>query len=264
LLLTNALGFFEFNGGTLSVKSSTVNNGQVFRVGNGDSPATFAMAGNGTHSFSNGLAISTYGSLVGNGTIAGALTVEAGGTFAPGASVGKIVLSNSPSLQGHTRMEISKSGAPLTNDQIQVTAALTYGGELTVSNLGPTALALGDRFPLFSANSYTGAFSVVTLPPLSPGLGWTNKLLVDGSLEVVVVALPKFTSASRSGTNVIISGTGGPANAPYAVLTATNVTTPLSNWVSLVTNQFDSNGNFSFTNPIAPGELQRYFRIRTP
>src|SRR5439155_4497842 len=28
LLLTNTLGFFEFNGGALSVKSSTVNNGQ--------------------------------------------------------------------------------------------------------------------------------------------------------------------------------------------------------------------------------------------
>jgi T5SS/PEP-CTERM-associated repeat protein len=262
LLLTNTAGFFEFNGGTLSVKGITVNNGQVFRVGNGGSPATFAMAGNGTHSFSNGLAISTYGSLVGNGTIVGALTVEAGGTFAPGASVGKIVLSNSPSLQGHTRMEISKSGATLTNDQIQVTAALTYGGELTISNLGPTALALGDRFPLFSATSYGGAFSVVTLPSPPVGLNWTNKLLVDGSIEVI--AGPKFTGVSLSGTNVIISGTGGTPNAPYAVLTATNVITPLSNWVSIATNLFDSSGNFSFTNGIAPEIPQRFFRIRSP
>jgi len=264
LVMTNTLGLFEFNGGELSSGNSTVNNGQLFRVGNGDSPATFAMAGNGTHSFSNGLAISTYGSLVGNGTIVGALTVEAGGTFAPGASVGKIVLSNSPSLQGHTRMEISKSGATLTNDQIQVTAALTYGGELTVSNLGPTALALGDRFPLFSANSYTGAFSVVTLPPVNPGLGWTNKLLVDGSIEVVSVPQPSFSSITVSGTNMVISGTNGSAGANYAVLTATNITIPLSNWVSIATNQFGSGGEFSFTNGIAPGDRQRFFRIRTP
>jgi hypothetical protein len=39
---------------------------------------------------------------------------------------------------------------------------------------------------------------------------------------------------------------------------------PLSIWVSLVTNQFDLSGNFSFTNGIAPGEPQRYFSLRVP
>src|SRR5204862_3043393 len=109
----------------------------------------------------------------------------------------------------------------LMNDQIHVAAPLTYGASLVVSNLGPTALAIGDRFPLFSANSYAGAFSVVSLPLLPPGLGWTNKLLVDGSFEVVAVAVPKFTGISVSGTNVIMSGTNGPANATYTVLAST-------------------------------------------
>ena len=63
---------------------------------------------------------------------------------------------------------------------------------------------------------------------------------------------------------MIISGNNGTSNAFYAVLASTNVTLPLSNWVSLVTNQFDSSGNFSFTNAIVPGIPQRYFRIRTP
>ena len=53
-------------------------------------------------------------------------------------------------------------------------------------------------------------------------------------------------------------------NASYAVLTATNINIPLSNWVSIKTNQFGSAGEFSFTNGIPPGEPQRYFRIRTP
>jgi T5SS/PEP-CTERM-associated repeat protein len=75
---------------------------------------------------------------------------------------------------------------------------------------------------------------------------------------------PSFRSITVSGTNVIIRGTNGSPNAPFAVLTATNVATPSSNWVSLVTNQFDSGGEFSFTNPVAPGDRQRYFRIRTP
>jgi len=67
-----------------------------------------------------------------------------------------------------------------------------------------------------------------------------------------------------SGTNVVLSGTNGTAGANYAVLTETNVTLPASNWLSLVTNQFGAGGSFAFTNGIAPGELQRYFRLRTP
>jgi len=51
----------------------------------------------------------------------------------------------------------------------------------------------------------------------------------------------------------------GPPNSPYALLTATNVATPLSNWVGLLTNQFGSGGQFIFTNPIAPGESRRFF-----
>ena len=91
-------------------------------------------------------------------------------------------------------MEVSKNGSTLTNNQVQVAGTLTYGGSLIVSNLGPSALAVGDRFPLFSASSYAGGFTNIILPPLSPGLGWTNKLLVDGSIEII--SGPQFVSTS--------------------------------------------------------------------
>ena len=152
----------------------------------------------------------------------------------------------------------------LTNDQIQVAGPLTYGGSLTVSNVGPAALTAGNSFQLFSAAGYGGTFAALTLPALEAGLSWTNKLLVNGSIEVIGVALPKFSTISLSGTNVVITGANGVSNAPYAVLTSTNVALPMSNWVSVATNQFDSSGNFSFTNGIAPGIPQRFFRIRTP
>lgn len=44
------------------------------------------------------------------------------------------------------------------------------------------------------------------------------------------------------------------------MLTATNVTLPLSNWVSIATNQIDANGNFLFTNAITPGVPQQFYR----
>ena len=161
-------------------------------------------------------------------------------------------------------MEISKTGTSLTNDQIQVAGPLTFGGALVITNIGPTALAGGDRFQLFSANSFAGGFSAISLPPLPPGLGWLNKLLLDGSIEVTVVTAPQFVGIQLSGTNVVVVGTNGTPGANYVVLTATNVALPASSWLSLLTNQFGAGGGFVFTNAIAPGEPQRYFRIRSP
>ena len=266
LLLTNAVGIFELIGGELNVGSSTVANSARFYIGNGIAAAAYRMTGTSAdvQSFANGLTVSANAVLQGNGTIAGSVTNANGGVISPGLSVGKLILSNSPSLQGAIIMEISKTGPTLTNDQFQVIAPLTYGGSLVVSNLGPTALAVGDRFPIFIATSYSGGFTNIILPSLPNGLDWANNLTVDGSIEVIAAALPTFSTISVSGTNVIVSGTNGTAGGNYAVLTATNVTTPLSNWVSLVTNQFGAGGSFSFTNAITPGELQRYYQIRSP
>lgn len=261
-------GFLQFNGGTLSVLNSRVSNGTFFQIGNGISPATMVLAGNGLHEFTAILVatVTSNATLTGNGTIGGTVPLQllAGSRLVPGASLGKMIFSNSPSLRGTVLMEISKNGAILTNDQIQVLAPLTYGGSLVISNLGPTALTVGDRFPLFTATSFAGSLSNIVLPPLASGLDWTNKLSVDGSIEVIALQQPAFASITLSGTNIVISGTNGPAGANYSVLTATNVALPLSNWVSIATNQFDSSGNFSITRPIVPGDLQRYFRVRIP
>jgi T5SS/PEP-CTERM-associated repeat protein len=185
LLLTNTLGFFEFNGGALSVKSTTVSNGQPFRVGNGVSPATLTLAGNGAHSFANGLTVLANGAVRGNGSLSGPFSVLSGGLLSPGTSIGTIVSASAPSLQGATLMEISQNGTTVSNDLFQVLKGLTYGGTLTVTNIGPDQLKAKSRFQLFSANGYSGSFSAITLPPLAPGLTWSNRLLLDGSIEIL-------------------------------------------------------------------------------
>ncbi|MGH8245733.1 MAG: hypothetical protein ACREUU_04800, partial [Gammaproteobacteria bacterium] len=174
-------------------------------------PATFILAGNGTHDFAGtlGLIVSSNATLTGNGSLAVQLRVQGGGRLVPGASVGKMCLSTPPFLSGTVLMEISKNGTVLTNDQIQVTGTLTYGGSLVVSHLGPAALTAGNNFKLFSATMYAGAFTSLHLPPLAPGLTWTNKLLMDGSIEVFAPpAIPmssgnytqSFDSLEMSGT----------------------------------------------------------------
>ncbi len=269
LLLTNALSRFEFNGGTLSSRNTRVSNGTLFRAGDGAKPATFILDGNGIHDFTGTLAftVSSNATLTGNGTIGGPLVLATGGKLIPGTAqnaIGRIIVSNSPVLLGTSILEISKNGAALTNDQIQVNASLSYGGSLVVSNLGPTALASGDTFRLFVASSYAGAFTNVSLPVLNSGWAWTNRLLVDGSIAVVGPPTPQIGSIVVSGTNVIISGTGGPSSSNYWVLASTNVALPLTNWTRILTNQFNGTGAFIFTNAIDAALPRRFYLLQVP
>jgi T5SS/PEP-CTERM-associated repeat protein len=265
LSLTTSAAVFEFNGGTLTATSSSVNNGLPFLVGNGVSAATNQLLGNGLHSFSQGLILTNNARLTGNGTILGTLTVATGGTVAPGNSIGQLVLGSSPVLNGTLLMEISKPDAfTLTNDQIQVSAPLTYGGALTVTNLGPSALAAGDVASLFNAASYDGAFTSFSLPALATGLMWTNRLLVDGSLAVVTLTPPSLSGVTRSGTNLLFNVTGGSPGGAFTVLTSTNVTLPRTSWTTNRTGNFDWLGNATVTNAISPVTPQRYFIVRAP
>jgi T5SS/PEP-CTERM-associated repeat protein len=264
LFLTNSLGFFELNGGVLSARTISNSTATVFRVGNGTSAATLNLAGNASHFFMAGLSVSNNGTLSGNGTVTGAVSVRPGGTLAPGTGIGRIVLNSAPSLQGQVVMEISKAVTVLTNDVVQVSGTITYGGSLVVTNVGPSVLSGGDRFQLFAAGGYAGSFSPVILPQLSPGLTWTNKLLLDGSIEVLGRPSPHFANVIQSGTNVVISGAGGPTNATYFVLASTNITLPLTNWTRILTNTIDGSGNFTFTTPLTPGLSQRFYVLLVP
>lgn len=185
LFLTNAPGFFEFNGGMLTLRATTNNNGRTFTIGNGTNAATLQLLG-GTNFFANNLVVASNASLIGNGTITGNLTNQAGGTLSPGTSIGKFTVNGALNLlAGSTNIfEINK--APLTNDSLVVTGAVAYGGTLIVTNLGGT-LTNGDNFKLFTGASYSGTFSALVLPSLSPGLYWTNKLLIDGSIGIYLV-----------------------------------------------------------------------------
>ncbi len=252
----------NFPAGLLSVGSSSISNNQPFAVANGTSEARLVLMGNDTHRFGEGIIIRGRGTLAGNGTITGGLTVENGGTLSPGQSVGELFLSQSPVLQGTTVMEISRNGLFLTNDQVQVAGPLTYGGRLTVTRIGATALSGGDRFRLFSASGYSGSFSPITLPSLPAGLSWTNRLLLDGSIEVVNRL--KIASIELLNGNVVIRGTGGAPNGDYYVLRAINVALPLASWSRISTNQFDGSGGFMFSRAVDPGIPEQFFTVQLP
>ena len=87
-------------------------------------------------------------------------------------------------------------------------------------------------------------------------------MVVAGMLSVVLNTAPVFNSIVRSGNSLILSGSGGVGNGSYLLLGTTNLTTPVSNWTRLLTNQFDVNGNFSLTNSPDPAVPQTFYALQ--
>lgn len=96
-----------------------------------------------------------------------------------------------------------------------------------------------------------------------------DSLGATGTLQLVVIAgsgesSPRIVNFHLEGAKAIFSGTNGPANQSFYVLTSTNVALALSNWAAIGTNSFDASGNFSFTNTINLAEPKRFFRLKVP
>jgi autotransporter-associated beta strand protein len=206
------------------------------------------------------------GMLGGVGVINGPVFVQSGGTLITSpAAIGTFTFNAGLTLAagGTNVMKINKSLQ--TNDQLAVAGALGYGGSLVVTNLAGTLVA-GDSFPLFNAGSYTGSFAGLSPATPGPGLIWnTGTLAADGTLRVMAAGPPDFGSFGLSGTNFILSVTGGPPGSPYRVVTSTNLTLPLTNWTPVWTNSFDANGNGQpLTNALDPAAQQQFFDILVP
>ena len=161
--------------------------------------------------------------LSGSGSVNGAVAIN--GTIAPGTSggtIGTLTLSNAPVLNGVTLIKINRNNGTPLNDQIVLpSSGITYGGTLTVNNIG-APLTAGDSFQIFSATNYNGAFATLNLPSLGTGLAWNTSTLTNGVLSVVLGAVaPQFSQVSLAGTNLVVSGAGGAANYNYSVLATT-------------------------------------------
>ena len=215
-----------------------------------------------------GLSLAFGQSLSGNGSVKGAVIVG-NGRLSPGSnSLGTLTFSNSLTLAAGSTNIFEINPSPLTNDAANISGALTNGGTLMVTNISVNALAAGNSFRLFQAASYSGNFAKVILPALEPGLAWdTNGLNTNGVIIVIATvspAPPVFDTITLSGGNLIFSGSGGPANASYYVLTATNLAAPRANWLRLATNQFTGLGAFVFTNASPTNTLQSFYQLQLP
>ena len=163
------------------------------------------------------LTVNANGTLGGSGLIGGPVTVQTGGTLAPGtptrgaltAALGTLTDNNTVTLAGTAVMKIDRSAAT-NSDQLAASSVVASAGAiLTVNNIGSTNFVAGDTFALFS-KPMSGSFTTVTLPVL-PGTNvyWTNNLALNGTIAVVAVAMVNTNSPvltnSYAGGNLTLS-----------------------------------------------------------
>ena len=258
-----------------SVEVSLVGNGsishssQIFFQGSDPNSTHIDVSGRSDQT----LTLASGQTLAGVGAINGSLVVSLGTTISPSGTnsvngntstnaVGAITASGNVILSGTTVLKLNGSG---TNDSVGAGGSLTYGGTLNLANISGSPLAVGNSLQVFSASSYNGSFASITPATPGAGLAWDTTQLISGVIKVAVgSSQPVIGSTKVSGGNLILSGTGGMANAGYSVLTTTNLVIPLSNWTLLSTGSFDGSGAFSVTNPISSGIAQSFYTIRTP
>ncbi|MEI7910062.1 MAG: autotransporter-associated beta strand repeat-containing protein [Verrucomicrobiota bacterium] len=185
ILTKTGTGTFALTGTNSFTGATTINNG-VLELNGSLANTPVSVEGTGT--------------LQGTGTVAGAVTVNSGGTLSPGgAAIGTLTVSNTLTLAGDTRMQIN-SGS-MTSDTLSGMTGVTYGGTLTVTDLG-SALAVGQKFMLFTkvSGTYDGSFSTLNLPTPPNGCEWnTSGLASDGSIQLTAlnqVAAPTFLPAA--------------------------------------------------------------------
>lgn len=265
LISTSIGGKFIFNGGTMQSGGTgyiTYPSAPLV-VGDGTDAALYTMLG-GTHSFP-GLIISSNAVLNGSGTVTANVSINNGGTIAPGTNnLGTIILNGALTLSAGSTTLMKLNASASTSDMFTGIGNLVYGGTLQLTNVSGSYSA-GQSFSLFAATNYAGAFAALIPASPGPGLQWdTNEFSVDGVLRVfsTTTPAPVIGSVTAANGNLLISASGGIPYDPCYLLTSTNLATPVSNWSCITTNYFDSTGATTFTNAISTDQTQQYFRLQ--
>ena len=247
---------------TLAISNPIVGGGNLSCSGGG----VLQIAG--TNSATGSLIVSNCTlALLGNASFKNTqLGVSNGATLDVTTLAVPLTISNRIALAGNLLAAINKTNFT----SLLVASNVTYGGALTLNNLGP-ALAYGDTIKLFSASNYSGTFRSIVPTAPGPGLIWnTNMIAVDGTIFITStnparITPPRITGVRMLGGDFVVAGTNG--NAPgtlFYTLASTNLARPLANWTIIATNQFGSGGGFIFTNTFDFSDAQQFFILRLP
>jgi hypothetical protein len=170
------------------------------------------------------------------------------------------VVDNAPAFANHPLNGfIANAGKSYIGSLLGTASDPDSGDTLSFSKINaPTWLNVGANGSLSgtpsAANAGTNSFQL--------RVSDSNGFFDETTLNIFVnPASPQFTSTTLSGTNLIFSGTNGVPGWTYQVLSATDLSSPWSNWTVVGTNKFDENGNFTFTNSIHENNSQMFYLL---
>lgn len=185
--------------------------------------------------------------LTGGGAINGDLAALPGSTTIPGSasSVGTLWVTNNISLAGSLLLSLDRTNAQTSSQLTSVNGAITYGGTLSVTNVGPV-LHVGDTFQLFPAavSAFTG-IALATTDANGYAYTWNNNVAVNGSITVASVASainpnPPVLQTSLSGNTLTLAW---PTNAGWTLQVQTNALSAglSTNWVNVPGSTTETN-----------------------
>jgi fibronectin-binding autotransporter adhesin len=274
---TNIVRTLTFQGGGNIAMSGVIQDGSyngtsnvwisVVKLGGGELNLSAANTYNSSTLVSNGV-LSLTGSigsggvnvggglLAGTGAIAGPVTVVSGGAIEAGSTstIGTLNLGSTLALSGNTLVKINKGAA--ASDRFSGQTGVTYGGTLTVTNLGGT-LTTNDSFTLFSPGASASKFAGIIGSP-GPGLAYR---FTNGVLSVVGMATnPTNIWFTVSGNTLTLSWPVD--HLGWILQSQTNsLGSGLSaNWQDVVGSD-SSNTNVIAINPSSPAV---FYRMRLP
>jgi autotransporter-associated beta strand protein len=163
-------------------------------------------------------------------------------------------------------LNINTSGSPITINLTSLTAGNTPGlvsdfnsGRNYTWSIAHTTAGITN----FSTNYFT-----LNTAGFSNSLGSGSFSITTNATDVLLVfttpvSAPTISSIQVAGTNLTINGSGGAPGGPYTVVTSTNVTLNLTNWVTVGSSNFNGSGNFSFSGATTTNK-QQFYAIEVP
>jgi hypothetical protein len=210
----------------------------------------------GSATGTNQVFVASGATLAGGGIIGGLTAFDDGAVLAPGNVIGTLTIGNELDLSDQTVLQF---GLGTNNDQVVVAGDFTLGGLLNITDTGGFGVG---TYTLFT---YGGALTLGSLAIASAPAGFVCAISTDTPGQInLIVTRPQFNAVNSGAGGLAMSGSGGPAGGTYYVLGSTNIALPVNLWTRIETNQFDSNGDFSFTNAADPGATQTFYRLQLP
>jgi autotransporter-associated beta strand protein len=188
--------------------------------------------------------------------------------------------SLTPGIGGYTKLEnylnwlalphtVTTTNSPVFVDLSQYARGFTNWSPVyninTPSN-GTVTVSNGYIVDFTPDIGFIGLASFQFVVSANDGSAMTNtvSICVTPNNAAPAAANPIFTSISNSANTVAFTGSGGIPEANFILFSSTNLTTPLPDWIPVITNTFDNSGNFSFTPPTLANASQTFYLLEMP